>query len=615
MIHTTLRACACVGIAIGFSVSSGAQDHPATPPTAPGAEREFPAPVVQVRGAEPRIYQLGMPLGNCTAIDVDESGRIHVLDPGRQAVVRFNADGSLDKLWADGIHDSVWFRGRGGMKVSTGERLFLAPTDECRNVRRIGPGEADDQTFAALGHGWNLMPTGDGGYFIDVRAKYDMRDKAPIQLLRFSADGRQTGELSMEHAGASLIGPDGLIYMNSADQALVRVYDLAGKQIRSITLPALPEEDPTRVYGITSVDRNGDLYSHSQDGIYRFDATGKPLALWNLYKNADDAGKPHTLQVRGMSVRNGLVYVLVMRSPTNETPLDQCTWEIHAYSPDGQCVTRYVSVRHFIDMPVSIAVEPDGTYAVNERGTGRGSILDPAGRRYDLQPIPGTLSTVVAKPGGGFMANGGATLYAFDSTGQNQQKLFEDEPRREKCYGIWQFCVDPATGDTWGLGGWGVLTHLAADGKVVKVFPENEQLNFRTFSVGMAMDRKGMLYLSNACGHCVVQVNREGVIVRKTGREGSGAGELKYPEGLVLDAQDRLYVADSGNSRIQVFDATGNPLGCYGRRGSGKGEFDRPYGIAIASNQTLWVADTFNDRIVRIPLTDFWKAISTGVKP
>ena len=44
------------------------------------------------------------------------------------------------------------------------------------------------------------------------------------------------------------------------------------------------------------------------------------------------------------------------------------------------------------------------------------------------------------------------------------------------------------------------------------------------------------------------------------GKPGSGAKQLKFPEGLACDAKGRVYVADTKNNRIQVFDPSGKAI-------------------------------------------------------
>jgi len=276
-------------------------------------------------------------------------------------------------------------------------------------------------------------------------------------------------------------------------------------------------------------------------------------------------------------------------------------------------VARYVTTQPPLGMPISVAALADGKYAVVERASRRAYAIDPSGERRQFSKD--MESQVLLARGDEFLLSSDGHLSSYDSQGQLKKDLYIKSPSEKILANMWQMTFDPTNGDLWGLGWWGIITHLKSDGEIIKEYPKNMRLCFPTFCTGMAMDRQGFIYVPYPHKHRVEKVDRDGNVVLSIGKEGAGVGQLKFPEGMVMDSQDRLYVADSGNSRIQVFDTDGNSLGVYGKRGRGDGEFDRPYGITISPDNTIWVADTFNDRIVRIPMARFWSEIKTELKP
>jgi tripartite motif-containing protein 71 len=82
-----------------------------------------------------------------------------------------------------------------------------------------------------------------------------------------------------------------------------------------------------------------------------------------------------------------------------------------------------------------------------------------------------------------------------------------------------------------------------------------------------------------------------------TGSTGSGAGQLKYPEGIAVDGSG-VYVADTNNHRISKFDLTGTFQGAWGTQGTGDGQFSWPQGV-LATGGSVWVADSYNHRLQR----------------
>ena len=86
-------------------------------------------------------------------------------------------------------------------------------------------------------------------------------------------------------------------------------------------------------------------------------------------------------------------------------------------------------------------------------------------------------------------------------------------------------------------------------------------------------------------------------LVSSFGKEGSGDGMFKYPEGMAVSDRDEIVVADSQNHRVQVFNSNGTLLRSFGRRGENAGEFKRPIGVAINKDRNIFVADNDNHRI------------------
>ena len=105
---------------------------------------------------------------------------------------------------------------------------------------------------------------------------------------------------------------------------------------------------------------------------------------------------------------------------------------------------------------------------------------------------------------------------------------------------------------------------------------------------------------------------------RTIGRHGTAPGDLKYPMGLATDGT-HLFVADSHNHRVQQLRISdGRSVDSIGAQGSGHGQLDFPEGLAlvrgsehggsnaalvsdrelaVGNSDRLYVADQFNCRI------------------
>lgn len=90
---------------------------------------------------------------------------------------------------------------------------------------------------------------------------------------------------------------------------------------------------------------------------------------------------------------------------------------------------------------------------------------------------------------------------------------------------------------------------------------------------GMALDPRGLIYLSFMVQHKIVVYSPTGQVVREWGRHGSGEGEFIQPGGIVVRRDGTLYVADQCNHRVQHFTLDGRFLGQWGGHGSLPGRF------------------------------------------
>jgi len=138
---------------------------------------------------------------------------------------------------------------------------------------------------------------------------------------------------------------------------------------------------------------------------------------------------------------------------------------------------------------------------------------------------------------------------------------------------------------------------------------------------GMAVNSKGVLYVSDTINHRVFSVTGGvATIVAGTGEPGwsgdgalASAGQLNHPFGLAVDSSDNLFIADTHNSRVREILAsngyiyticgTGTPAYSGDKADAGSAELNKPIGIAIDASDNIFIADSGNFVIRKI-----WKA-------
>ena len=113
----------------------------------------------------------------------------------------------------------------------------------------------------------------------------------------------------------------------------------------------------------------------------------------------------------------------------------------------------------------------------------------------------------------------------------------------------------------------------------------------------LAVDSQGNTAVADEWLQRITVFDKDGQVVTKWGRVGSGEGEFNKPSGLAFDAADNLYLVDSYNHRVQVYTLNGQFKFQWGSEGDGEGQFSYPWGIEIDYDGNVWVADWRNDRI------------------
>ena len=110
---------------------------------------------------------------------------------------------------------------------------------------------------------------------------------------------------------------------------------------------------------------------------------------------------------------------------------------------------------------------------------------------------------------------------------------------------------------------------------------------------GIALDREGNVFVTDASRHKLLKFRADGTFVK----EWQGTNFPFYgPRDIAFDAEGRLYIVDQGRTRIVRFNPETEDFFAWGTPGSGDGEFTQPTGIAVDGGE-VYVTDTGNDRV------------------
>lgn len=99
--------------------------------------------------------------------------------------------------------------------------------------------------------------------------------------------------------------------------------------------------------------------------------------------------------------------------------------------------------------------------------------------------------------------------------------------------------------------------------------------------INMALDHRGVFYVTNFGNGKVVQLDRDGHVLLTFGQFGQGFSQFGRPRGVDVDRQGRMYVADAQHHNVQMFDENGRLLMYFGDPTGGPGTLNLPAGIAV----------------------------------
>jgi DNA-binding beta-propeller fold protein YncE len=120
---------------------------------------------------------------------------------------------------------------------------------------------------------------------------------------------------------------------------------------------------------------------------------------------------------------------------------------------------------------------------------------------------------------------------------------------------------------------------------------------------GLALDRRGNLYVADGENNRIQKVDSQGRLITKWGSRGKQGGKKdgQFDNcgfcGVAVGADDNVYVTDNNNERVQVFDSNGKFLRTWGKSGNGDGEFYSTFGVATDRQGNVYVGDAVNGRV------------------
>jgi streptogramin lyase len=242
----------------------------------------------------------------------------------------------------------------------------------------------------------------------------------------------------------------------------------------------------------------------------------------------------------------------------------------------------------------SVAVDGAGRIYVAEYSGGRVQVFDSAGTfltQWMADPRMPLLDLAADRAGTVYVVQSGRIRRHEGATGR---ALGEVRRRDGASFDDVALALD---GTLWTVSGMHQVTHLGADGRVVRTIDTRAVIDEDAAPVRVAVAGTGDVYVLDRWKGEIYHLDPNGRFVdrfggrsRTPGREG-----MRAPQDLAIDGRGRVYASDMMGG-IHVFDADGRFLEEFGERLNA-------FGITFNDRDELFAANRNDAEIVKFRLT------------
>ena len=109
----------------------------------------------------------------------------------------------------------------------------------------------------------------------------------------------------------------------------------------------------------------------------------------------------------------------------------------------------------------------------------------------------------------------------------------------------------------------------------------------------MAVNREGLLAVTDDGNKCVHLLSKEGTLVRSIGK-----GLLGYDlSGIAFDRIGNVWVTDFSSCKVLKFSQDGQLLQTIDHAGSNSDRFNHPTGVSVSPEGLIWICDSNKHRV------------------
>lgn len=489
----------------------------------------------------------GARLDGPTAVAVDAAGNLYVIDHGNRRLQKVSATGAVVSSWL--IHgDGVAIDGRGRIDVvdgSAGVVKQLSAGGALLATWRV-PGIPAGQALPA-----QPLPTAGSvlGIAADARGHVFVADALDHWFEELSATGRlvfrhritEVPPPGVVYPEAVTVNRKGEIYVVDTGDALVLKYGPDGRFLARWGGAVTGSGAFSLPVGV-AVDGRGSVYvADAQTArVDKLASDGRPLASWTrMGSNVVHFDDPQDMAVD----RQGNLYVLEGKSAL-----------VTKVSPKGRLVTSWPVGR--LSQPAPNLHQVPSAIAVDARSRVYVAVGDPKSETYRIE--------------------------VWSSAGRHLHTI-------RGVRAATGLAID-THGNLW------VAEHITAILEYSPSFRLMRQWSaigplLASWTVGIAVDTRGNVYVPDAAQQAVIKLSPEGKILTQFAEHRSLELQDSGPSSEATDGQGRIYIAEPDRDQVEIRSPTGKLLQTLGGKGSAPGEFTTPVRVALDARGNLYVLD------------------------
>jgi len=210
----------------------------------------------------------------------------------------------------------------------------------------------------------------------------------------------------------------------------------------------------------------------------------------------------------------------------------------------------------------SIAVDGEGRIYTAEYIGGRLQVFDAQGKfltQWMVDPKRALSGMAADRQGTVYIVQGGIITRYKGATGERLGELESRGPGFNQNYSSVFVALD---GSLYAIAANYNIVHIGTDGRIKTIIDAREKTGEQLNLDGLAVSGSGHIYVIARSEESVFKFGPDGKFINRFGGEGTGAGQLRSPDGIGVDGQGRVYVCDVGRG-IQVFDSNGRFLDSF----------------------------------------------------